>query len=185
MKVFFITGNEGKVREARAILSPLGIEVVQEKLEVPEIQDTDAEKVSRSKALEAFSKLKRPLFVEDVGLHIRSMGGYPGALVKHFREAIGIGGISACTDKSERSAEAVAAIAFCGSDGSVRTFSGAVRGSISEEPRGSYTFGFDPIFIPEGHEKTFGEMGMEEKNRISHRRKALEKFAEWLKGGIH
>jgi non-canonical purine NTP pyrophosphatase (RdgB/HAM1 family) len=185
MKLYFITGNAGKVREACAILAPFGMEVVQEKMEIDEIQDRDAGKVSGHKAREAFARLRKPLMVEDTALHIAGLNGYPGALVKHFIESIGRQGIVDCVKGKDASAEAVCALSYCDSSGKIRTFRGSVKGRISDTVRrGSHEFsdfGWDPIFIPDGHKMTFSEMGVEEKNKVSHRMKAFGKLAEWLK----
>jgi non-canonical purine NTP pyrophosphatase (RdgB/HAM1 family) len=182
MKILFVTGNAGKVREAVALLSPLGIEVVQEKLYIEEIQDKDAVKVSKHKARDAFARLRRPLIVEDTALHIAGLNDYPGAFIKHFMESIGRQGIVDCVKGKDPSAEAVCAIAYCDGMGKIRTFRGCVKGRISPTVhKGGYDFGWDPTFIPDGHKVTFAEMGMAEKNKISHRSQALAKLAEWLR----
>jgi non-canonical purine NTP pyrophosphatase (RdgB/HAM1 family) len=185
MKLYFITSNAGKVRETSAILAPFGIEVVQEKLDIDEIQDKDAGKVSEHKAREAFARLRKPLIVEDTALHIAGLNGYPGALVRHFLESIGRQGIVDCVKGKDASAEAVCAIAYCSPEGKIRTFRGSVKGRISDNvSKGDYDFGsfsWDFIFIPEGHDMTFAEMGMVEKNKISHRSQALAKLAKWMK----
>ncbi|MFH0956724.1 MAG: RdgB/HAM1 family non-canonical purine NTP pyrophosphatase [Candidatus Aenigmatarchaeota archaeon] len=188
MKILFVTGNAGKVREAVAILAPLGIEVVQEKSDADEIQDKDAGAVSEHKAREAFARLRKPLIVEDTALHIAGLNGYPGAFVKHFVESIGRQGIVDCVKGKDPSAEGVCAISYCDGKGKIRTFRGSVKGRIScSVHEGGYDFGWDPIFIPDipggrKNEKTFAEMGMDEKNRISNRMRAFEKLAQWLKG---
>ncbi len=180
VEIIFVTGNEGKVREAREILSYKAIDVRQEEMELDEIQDRDVETVSRYKALQAFRKLRRPLIVEDTGLHIGVMNDYPGALVKHFLESIGTKGIVEFVSGKSPAAEAVCVVSYCDSDGKVTSFKGSVKGRISSSVTVGYDFGWDPIFIPEGYDKTFSEMGMEEKNKVSHRRNALEKLASWL-----
>jgi XTP/dITP diphosphohydrolase len=181
MELLFVTGNEGKVREAREILSYKAVDVRQEKMDLDEVQDSDAETVSRHKAIQAYKKLRTPLIVEDTGLHIAAMNGYPGAMIKHFLESIGMRGIVDFVRGKSSAAEAVCVVSYCGEDGEVTSFRGSVRGRISSSVAGSYDFGWDPIFIPEGHERTFAEMGMDEKNKVSHRRMALEKLALWLK----
>jgi len=180
VELIFVTGNDGKAREAREILSYKAIDVVQEKMDLDEIQDRDVEAVSRHKALQAFRKLRMPLIVEDTGLHIDAMNDYPGALVKHFLESIGMRGIVDFVSGKSPAAEAVCVVSYCDSDGKVTSFKGTVRGRISKNVTVGYDFGWDPIFIPEGSDKTFSEMGMEEKNKVSHRRKALEKLSSWL-----
>ena len=82
--LYFITGNRMKAREAKLILPKFGIEVEQKKLDVLEIQDKDAGHIARRKAEDAFRVLKHPLIVEDTGLYIKAMNGYPGTFIKHF-----------------------------------------------------------------------------------------------------
>jgi XTP/dITP diphosphohydrolase len=180
-KLCFVTGNPMKFSEARKILSGFGIEVEQKELDIDEIQDRDAERVSRLKAKIAYGLLKRPLFVEDTGLYIKSMNGYPGTLIKHFLGSIGTEGIVQYLNGKDRSAEAVMVLSYCDAKGKLHTFEGRARGRISEHVAKGYEFAWDRIFIPEGTDKTFSELGESEKNRISQRRKALEKFAAWLK----
>ena len=178
--LIFVTGNSGKVREASSILAPMGIKLVQEEMDLPEIQDKDPAKVSEHKAREAFSRLKKPIIVEDTGLRLEAMGGYPGALIKHFLDALGRQGIVDFVRGKDPSAEAACVVTYCGPDGKTKSFRGSVKGRISGKVTQGYDFGWDPIFIPEGQEKTFAEMGMEEKNAVSHRMRALEKLASWL-----
>ncbi len=181
MRIVFVTGNKGKFMEARELLSKHGIELERTDMEIDEIQDRDVEKVARVKAKFAYSVLKRPLFVEDTGLCIGAMNGYPGNLVKHFVKAVGREGMLRFMEGKQRNAEAVSVVAYADAGGKIRTFAGKVRGKISDYVGKGYDFDWDSIFIPVGHEKTFAEMGMKEKNKVSHRKKSVEKFAEWLK----
>jgi len=181
MQVYFITGNSMKASEADAILSKFGIEVIQKELDVVEIQDRDAENVAREKAEAAFRLLGKPLFVEDTGLYIEAMNDYPGILVKHFQKSIGLQGMVDFLDGKSRNADAVTVLAFCDSGGRVHTFEGRTSGRISERVMDGYKFAWDTIFIPNGYEKTYSEIGVDEKNKISQRGKAFRKFAEWLK----
>lgn len=179
----FVTGSSRKLREAREILAP--IEIATQALDLPEPQGTP-EEIAAEKARLAFKQLKVPLFVEDTSLHITALGGLPGPYVKHFLETIGNEGIakmlSAFRDKS---AVSRTTIAYCLADGVVRVVKGEARGRIVE-PRGTSnfgTFGFDPIFQPEGKRRTYAEMAPEEKNAISQRRKALEALHDALTQG--
>lgn len=132
--------------------------------------------VARDKAEQAFRKLGRPLIVEDTGLHIKSMKGFPGPMVKWLIQAVGYERLCRLCDSSrERSAYAETCVAL--HDGKrVHLFSGRISGRIAKHPRGRSDFGWDLVFIPEGHSKTFAEMSMEEKSRISMRRKAFMKL---------
>ncbi len=181
MEIFFVTGNAGKVREASEILSRKGMNVVQKVIDLPEIQDSDVEAVSRKKAEDAFRQLGKPLIVEDTGLCLKSMSGYPGALIKHFLSAMGRQGIVDFVSGKDTSADAVCVVTYCGPDGKTESFTGTVKGRISGRVTEGYDFGWDPIFIPEGYDRTFAEMGMNEKNKVSHRRRALDALAAGLR----
>jgi XTP/dITP diphosphohydrolase len=180
-KVYFITGNRMKALEARDILAKFGIRTEQRKLEIEEIQDKDAGHVAKRKAVQAFGMIRHPLIVEDTGLYIKAMNGYPGTMIKHFFKSIGPEGILEFLNGKERSAEALTVVAYCDSAGKVRTFPGLVKGRISDRVTSGYHFAWDTIFIPDGCEKTYAEIGTPEKNSISQRRLALEKFARWFK----
>lgn len=179
-RITFITGNDMKAKESMHILKNFGIEMIREKLEVEEIQEKDAGRVSARKALDVYKELKKPIIVEDTGLYIKAMNDYPGALIKHFFNSIGPEGIVDFLKGKQRPAEAVTAVAYCDSEENVKTFIGRVKGSISTEVRIKNNFDWDNIFIPQGYHKTYSLFTMEEKNEISQRRKAMEKFARWF-----
>ena len=179
--LYFITGNKMKAREAKLILPKFGIQVQQKELDVHEIQDKDAGHIAASKAEEAFRTLKHPLIVEDTGLYIKAMNGYPGTFIKHFFKSIGAKGIIDFLHGKDRSADAVTVVAYCDSTGKARTFEGRVRGRISKSIRKRNEFDWDMIFIPDGYDSTYSELDIGEKNEISQRRLALEKFAKWYK----
>ncbi len=177
MEVIFVTSNEGKYREARAIGENYGIEVGWMQLEYLEPQGSDLVEIAR-KSAEILSKdMTSPFFLEDSGLFIDALKGFPGPYSSYVFKTIGNEGIIKLMEGVEnRKAKFIAVIAYW--DGKeVRTFTGEVEGRISEEIRGDKGFGYDPIFEYNG--RTFAEMG-EEKNEYSHRRRALEKFFEWL-----
>ncbi len=178
-KILFVTGNKNKLREAREILGS-GFKVEGRDLNLDEIQAIDGRTVVRYKVEQAYKKLKRPLMVEDNQLYFEAWNGLPGALIHWFLEAVGCEGICRMMEnEKDRRARAVVVIGY--HDGEqVRLFEGEVKGMIAKEPRGEYAFGWDPIFIPEGFDKTFAEMGMEEKNQVSMRRRALERLRDKL-----
>ena len=175
--LYFITGNAMKAREAKLILPKFGIEVEQKELDVLEIQDKDAAHIALRKAEEAFRQLKHPLIVEDTGLYIKAMNGYPGTFIKHFFNSIGPEGILDFLKGKDRTAEAVTVVGYCDSKGNAKVFEGRVKGKISESIRKRNDFDWDMIFIPDGYDQTYSELDMAEKNEISQRRKAMEKFA--------
>ena len=178
-KLTFVTRSKHKIKEARAIVD--GIEIEQLVLDVPEIQSIDVEEVVREKAKTAAKMADRAVVVEDTGLYIEAFNGFPGALIKHVIDSIGNKGILKLLDgESNRAATAKVALAFCEPNSEPIVFVGETKGHIATEERGDSGFGFDPIFIPDGCMQTYAEMGPENKNKISHRKKALEKLKAYL-----
>ncbi|MDD2666813.1 MAG: XTP/dITP diphosphatase [Methanocellales archaeon] len=177
--VYFVTGNAGKVREAKAMLEKLGIGVQQIHYEYPEIQSDDLESIAKYGARDAAMHLKRPVMVEDAGMFISALKGFPGPYSSFTFKCIGNEGIlKLMRGVEDRNAQFRSVIGFCEPDKEVITFSGSVEGEISNEPRGKMGFGYDPIFLYQN--KTFAQMSTEEKNEVSHRCVALRKFAEWF-----
>ena len=169
-RITFITGNAGK---AKYLADYFHIPVDHIELDLLEIQSLDLDSVVRDKALRAYEHVRRRALVEDVSLECKGLNGLPGPLIKWFIEALGREGICRLLDGKDRSA--IATVAYGIADGSgVRIFKGSVSGKIAEHPRGESGFGWDPIFIPDGHAKTFGEMSSDEKHATSMRREALE-----------
>lgn len=178
----FVTGNKAK---AKQLTLHLDRSVVHENLDVPEMQSLEVEEVATQKAQWAFERLGKPVLVEDTALAFNALGGLPGPLVKWFLVALENKGMTQLlAGYDDRSAVAEVCFAYC--DGSItKTFKNTVHGSIADSPRGEHGFGWDPIFIPEGHTKTWGEMTDEEQGETSMRRIALEKLSFFLsqKGG--
>lgn len=181
MALSFVTTNEGKAREAKEIALKFGIEVEHVPLPYLEIQSDRLEDIVKVGAQQAYAMLKRPCFVEDSGLFVEALGGFPGPYSSYVFRTIGNRGILKLLEKVDnRRAEFKSTVGYCQSATEVFVFSGGVRGSIAEEMRGTGGFGYDPIFRPEGKEQTFAEMPVSEKNQCSHRGKALESFFGWL-----
>jgi len=177
MEVTFITSNEGKFREAEKIASKYGVTVKWKKMEYTEPQGKDLEEIAKLSAEMLSQKLKEPFFIEDSGLFVEALNGFPGPYSSYVFKTIGNEGIIKLMEGVEnRKAYFMAVIAFFDGE-KVWTFTGRVDGEIAEEMRGDKGFGFDPIFLYGN--KTFAEMG-DEKNEVSHRRRALENFFGWL-----
>jgi len=181
--VFFITGNLHKFNEARRVLAEDKIGLAMLRIKATEIQDDNIENIARASALEAFKKSNLPLIVEDAGLFVRVLKGFPGSYSSYVHRTIGNESVLKLMQGVEdRYAQFRSAVVFCGSGRSLKSFEGVSDGRIAEEPRGSSGFGFDPIFEPSGGGgKTFGEISLFEKSKFSHRSRALRKFAEWYK----
>ena len=174
--LIFATSNKEKLREFIEILKT---EVVQVDLELQEPQAIEVDDVVREKAMQAYRILKKPVLVEDTGLFVHSWGGFPGALVKLLIKSAGLGGfLDMMRSAVDRGATAKTAIAFY--DGhTVHIFSGSVDGTIAKEIKGRSGFGWDPIFIPAGYEKSFAELAGSIKNEISMRSIALNKLKKY------
>lgn len=183
-KLIFITGNPNKLREARKILSDCTVE--SRDVELPEIQEVNEQLIVEEKIRHALQLLDREVFVEDVSLCYDSLNGLPGSLVKWFVKKMGTRGlVDMLSAYDNKTAWAKCYIGYgIPARGKAREktffFEGSVKGRIVE-PEGKSKFGFDPIFLPDGHDKTFAQMTEEEKNKISHRRLALEKLRDFLK----
>lgn len=175
----FISSNEAKVKEAQVIL---GFPVEITSLDLPEIQGSDIEKIVSMKAEEAFKKVKQPVSVDDVGFYISAWNGFPGPLIKWLLKSGGSTLIlKMLLNENDRKAEFVSAIGF--HDGKeVHIFVGKVSGTIPDKHRSTRKASeLETIFVPDGYEKTYAEMTLEEKSQISHRKKSLELLKNHLK----
>mgnify|MGYP001566575306 CR=1 FL=1 len=180
MKIItFITNSPGKVEEAQSILGK-DFKVGCKKIDLEEIQTINGKEVIEKKAKQAYKILKKTVLVEDTSLYFDAWNGLPGALVRWFLDTVGCEGICKMLgNERNRKAWAESAIAYFNGK-KMKIVSARLEGSIPNKPNGQYKFGWDPIFIPKGYKKTFGEMGPEEKNKISMRKLALEKLRKYL-----
>ncbi len=181
-EIIFVTGNPHKVREALDILSPLGITVEQSNCGYPELQEDELESIALFGAEWASNKLNHEVMVDDSGLFIEALGGFPGPYSAYVFDRLGNERILKLMEgETNRNAVFRCVTGYCRRPGEkALVFAGEVAGKITTESRGNGGFGYDPIFEVNG--LTFGEMGENEKNKLSHRYRALVKFAEWLKG---
>ena len=180
-KIYFITGNKNKFEEIKAVLP--GIEQLD--IDLPEIQEVDRRLVVEHKLLEAFKHCTGEFIVEDTSLHFEWLKGLPGPLIKWFLKTIGVEGLADLAEKlGNNMAEAKTVIGYARNREEIFFFEGVIKGKIVP-PRGEKRFDWDRIFVPERHQKTFAEMGMEEKNKISMRRMAVNKLKEFLDAQVH
>jgi XTP/dITP diphosphohydrolase len=180
--VFLVTGNIHKFNEARLVLGEFGLSTVMLNVDTVEIQADRIEEVAQTSAKDAARKCCLPIIVEDAGLFIKALNGFPGPYSSYVLRTIGTKGILKLMKEAERrSAFFESVVAFYAPKlKAPKCFHGETEGKITNQTRGQAGFGFDPIFLAqEGDGKTFAEMSMNEKNRYSHRSKALRKFAEW------
>ena len=179
------THNEGKLVEIAALVAPWGIAAEgAAALGVPEPEETGAtfEENAVLKALAVARATGLPALADDSGLVVPALGGAPGIYSARWAGAARDFGtamrrVEAELGTSGRAASFVAALALAWPDGHVEVFRGEVRGHLVFPPRGGRGFGYDPIFVPEGHAETFGEMDPDAKHRISHRARAFEQLA--------
>ena len=194
-RVVAATHNAGKLRELRELLAPYGVDAVgAAELNLPEPAETGETFGDNAaiKARAAASASGLPAFADDSGLCVAALGGAPGIYSARWAE----GDFAAAMARVKREllaarapppwrASFVSALALAWPDGRVETFEGRVDGDLVFPPRGTRGFGYDPIFRPDGHARTFGEMTAEEKHGIpadgsralSHRARAFQAFA--------
>lgn len=193
MKIVFATNNKNKLAEIRDMLGDkievMSLADINCHEDIPETADT-LEGNALQKARYVFDKYSMSCFADDTGLEVDALGGEPG--VYSARYAGGEGHDSEANmaklmqklgDNDNRKARfrtVIALITGFGYDG-VKLFEGVAEGDIIREKRGGEGFGYDPIFRPEGYDKTFAELGHEIKNKISHRAMAVQKLVEYLK----
>jgi XTP/dITP diphosphohydrolase len=182
--IFFATGNFHKFNEVRSVLAGYGLATGMLRMKGMEIQSNNLAEIAGTSAVGAFKKSHLPIIVEDAGFYIDALKGFPGPYAAHAYATLGNEGIIKLMENIlDRQATFRSVIAYCDDDsGAISCFEGEVIGNITAFQRkatGNSAFGFDPIFQPEGSEKTFGEMTLEEKNYFSHRAAAIRKFADW------
>ena len=189
IELVFATNNQNKVTEIRSILKdPFHIITLKEagiEIDIPEPHETlEANASEKSSTIHQITN--KNCFSEDTGLEVNSINGEPG--VKSARYA-GEGRIfedninlllKNLEDKTDRSAQFRTVVSLIW-DKQEYLFTGICKGNIIEVQKGIEGFGYDPIFVPEGSTLTFAEMGMEEKNKFSHRKKAVAHLIEFLK----
>ena len=170
-----VTGNKNKIKEFEEILD---FKIKSIDLDLHEVQAIQVEEVVLYKTKEAYKQVGMPVLCEDTGLYFDAWNGLPGAFIKWFGKAIGYENICPLLKENRRAKAETVIGYFNGKD--YKSFQGEVLGSISLTPQGKTNFGWDPIFIPNGFQKTFAEMSSKEKNNISMRKIALEKLRDFL-----
>lgn len=175
--VVLVTGNKAKLAEARRLC---GADLEAVEVDLPEIQSLDLLAVLRAKGEEASLRLQRPLIVEETGLELAAMAGFPGPLVKWMLAAIGAEGIAktAIAMGDDRVTARCALLLL--EPGREVVAVGETRGRVVLPPRGDHGFGWDPIFIPAGEDKTYAQLRPEDKDTLSHRGRAWRCLVEKL-----
>lgn len=177
--ILFVTSNEHKFHEVSLFMKKEGLELKWEKRKYVEIQGEDTDKISLDSALRLKNEIEGDFFLEDTGLYIDALSGFPGPYSSYVASTIGNYGILNLLHGKIRDAYFTTVITYC-NESNCMQFEGFLRGKISESVSGSEGFGFDPIFIPEESDVTLAEMTAEEKNNISHRSRALMKMIDYI-----
>ena len=189
-KLVIASHNEGKVAEIRALLAPYGIDPVSARtLDLPEPEETGTTFVANAelKALAAADLSGLPALADDSGLCVDALGGDPGVFTANWAETPTGRDWNLAMRKVEealaakgpdvgRDAHFVSVLALAWPDGHVEWFEGRVDGTLTWPPRGTVGFGYDPVFVPVGHDRTFAELAPEEKAAISHRTEAFKRL---------
>lgn len=177
--ITFVTGNKNKVKEVEQILQ-VKVEVAD--IDIDEIQGLGLEKIALHKLDKAFEKIKRPVIVDDVSVNIHAWNNFPGPLIKWVLQSSNGTPemlLKMLHGEEDRKATAILAIGY--RDENVRKiFYGEISGTIGYTIEGENGFGWDKVFIPDGYTKTLASMPIDEKNSISHRRRALDKLRDFL-----
>jgi len=193
MEIVLATRNKGKIEEIKRITvsMPISIRTLDDFPGCPEVEEEGStfEDNAVKKAITVTQYTKRPSIADDSGLEIYALNGAPGILSSRYA------GVESDDKKNiekllhemnfipdaKRGARFACCIALAFPDGRIKTFYGYVEGKIGREPKGAQGFGYDPVFYPVGHSKTFAEMTDDEKDALSHRGKALREFLKFLK----
>ena len=192
MEIVLATRNRKKLEEIRRITSGMDISIftLDDFPECPEVEEDGAtfEENAVKKAIATAKCSGKPSLADDSGLEVYALGGAPGTFSARFagpdaddRKNMEKLLHELLSEEADRKARFVCCIAMAFSDRNVRTFFGYTEGTIGKEPKGSRGFGYDPLFYPEGNDRTFAEMSDEEKDKISHRGRALRAFLQFLR----
>lgn len=178
--ITIVTGNKNKLKE---IISIFGndIPITNEKIDLIEIQSLDIKEICEHKVKEAYKLLQKPVVVEDTSAYLDELNGLPGPFIKFFEEQLGVGAlITLANSCKSRETTIVNNLAYYDGKNLIQT-QGITKGTISNEIKEGEGFGFDFCFTPSGYNKTLSELGLEKKQEIYGRKKAIENLKEELK----
>ncbi|MGI0156772.1 MAG: non-canonical purine NTP pyrophosphatase [Thermoplasmata archaeon] len=178
-RVTFVTSNSAKLAEVTAYFETQGISVGAELRRLPEVQADDLDRVVAGK-LGATGDLQGSVLVEDSGLFVDALKGFPGPYSAYVYRTLGLEGLLRLLEGHPRGA-VFRTVAGLRLSGRTLLLPGEVRGEIIDRPRGDHGFAYDPVFRPEGVSRSFGEMSLSEKNAHSHRARALARVVVALR----
>jgi len=179
MQINLVTSNLGKVKEIKAILGD-SIKVNHIEKEYRELRSDNSEEIAKESAKRLAEELKKPVVVEDSGLFIKALNDFPGTCSSYIHKRIGLKGILKLMENvDDRTCYYKSAVGYCEPGKEPISFFGEEKGKVAKEIKGSHGFGHDPIFIPEGSNKTYGETeNCEDLKRF--RKISVEKLIEYL-----
>ncbi|TET14762.1 MAG: XTP/dITP diphosphatase [Candidatus Thorarchaeota archaeon] len=178
-KLVLVTQNKHKLAELRPLFEKFDVSFETTSVEKFEIRADDVEAVAHEAAITAYDALKRPVVLDDTGLFVDALNGFPGTYSAYVLKAIGNAGILRLMNNiNERAAKFVTAVGYADGD-AIQTFVGVMSGNIARTPAGEEGFGYDPIFVPQGETRTYAQLSLSEKVNISHRTKAFRRFLDW------
>jgi len=195
MEIVLATRNEGKIKEIKRIVGrlPISILTIDDFPGCPEVVEEGVtfQENAIKKAMAVAQYTGKPSLADDSGLEVYALNNAPGIFSSRYagegaddgknREKL-LYEMRSLSDE-ERKARFVCCLALAFPDGGIEIFRGHVEGGIGREPKGSHGFGYDPLFYPKGHDRTFAEMEAREKDSLSHRGKALREFQKYLNSG--
>jgi XTP/dITP diphosphohydrolase len=180
-KLLFVTSNRNKALEVRKILEKDRISFKHVNTSYQEIQASSLKTIAAESAKYLYKRLRTPLFLEDSGLFIEKLNGFPGPYSSFVYKTIGNSGVlKLMSNIANRTSRFESVVAYAESRDDIHLFSGIVLGKIANKKRGK-GWGFDPIFIPRNYDETYAEMGIKSKQRVSHRYIAFTKFSNWFR----
>lgn len=163
MKIYYVTGNELKVKLAKSIFEKYGVEVIQEDIETPEIQSLDCKEIANYSSKYACDLLNKPVLKNDSGFFIEALDGFPGALAKYAEDTIKAEGyIKLLEGKTNRKAYWIEVLSYCEPGKDPVSFTSRSDGYISDKVVDGTGYDYDKIFIPENDTRTFSQMSEEE-----------------------
>jgi XTP/dITP diphosphohydrolase len=180
-RLTLVTHNPGKVREFRAGLAGLSLDLHHLDRTYHELQADTLEEVASFGLQELAGEVKGNFCLEDSGLFVNALAGFPGVYSAYVYRTVGLGGILKLLKGHEDRRAHFASVVALSWRGETHLFRGESFGTVARAPRGTSGFGYDPIFIPEGSKRTFAELSLPEKLAASHRGRALEKLAHFLR----
>ena len=179
-RLTLVTHNPGKVREFRAGLAGLPLELHHLDRTYHELQADTLEEVASFGLQELAGEVEGDFCLEDSGLFIDALHGFPGVYSAYVLRTVGLNGVLKLLKGAEDRRARFGSVVALSFHGETHLFRGEAHGTIARAPKGSGGFGYDPIFVPEGSAVTFGAMPLEKKLALSHRGRALAKLSEFL-----